>query len=78
MATRYIGIAATDGIQVINGDVVGAASGGTLTGSQVIQVVFDDTEFDATLEGKQRLIAGVKLILDRIASAREYPITSSS
>lgn len=78
MATRYIGIGVTDGVQVVGGDVVGAASGGTLAGSQNLQVVFDDAVYDSTPEGKQRLIAGVELILHRIKSAVSYPISSSS
>lgn len=78
MATRYIGIAASDGIQVVNSDVIGAASGGTLSGAQNVQVVFDDAVYDSTLEGKQRLAAAIELIRDRIATAREWPITSSS
>lgn len=78
MATRYMGITVTDGPQVVGGDVIGAASGGTLAGSQNLQVVFDDTVYDGTLEGKQRLLAGLKLIEARIQSAKVWPIASTS
>ncbi len=76
MATRYIGT--TNEHLAINSDVVGAASGGTLAGSQVVQVVFDDTKFGATLEGKQRLVAALELIVQRIQTAKEWPISSVS
>ncbi len=78
MATRYIGVAANDGPQVIGSDVVGAASGGTLAGSQKIQVVFDDSVFGSSLEGKQRLLAQLDIIRNEIAIAKEWPISSSS
>lgn len=77
MATRYIGI---DNVSPkLQGDqVVGAASGGTLTGSQDVQVVFDDAVFGATPEGKQRLLAALDIIRVRIAAAKAWPISSSS
>lgn len=78
MATRYIGLAVTDGVQVVGGDVVGADSGGTLAGGQNVQLVFDDTVYDGTLEGKQRLLAAIDLIRARVASAKAWPISSSS
>ena len=78
MATRYIGIAVTDGPQVVGGDVIGAASGGTLAGSQNLQVVFDDAVYGSSQEGKQRLLAGLDLIRKRIEAAKEWPISSSS
>lgn len=77
MATRYIGSAAT-GPQFKNDDVVGAASGGTLAGSQKVQVVFDDSVFGSSLEGKQRLLNALKHIEARIEAAKIWPITSSS
>jgi len=77
MATRFLGIAATDGIQLVGSDVVGAASGGTLDASNVVQVNFDDTVFTGQ-EGKQRLLAALDLIVKRIGSAKVWPITSSS
>ncbi len=78
MAIRYFGIAASDGVQVVGSDVVGAASGGTLTGSQNVQIVYDDAVYESTPEGKQRLLAAIKLIEDRISTARVWPITSAS
>lgn len=77
MAVRYIGITA-DNPQVMSGEVVGASAGGTLAGAQVVQVVFDDTVFPATAEGKQRLLAAVELIFDRIGAAKTWPIDSTS
>jgi hypothetical protein len=78
MATRYMGITVTDGPQLVGGDVIGAASGGTLAGSQNAQVVFDDAVYDSTYEGKQRLLNALALITARIKSAKVWPITSSS
>lgn len=77
MATRYIGMTAVDG-QLVGSDVIGAASGGTLAGSQKVQLVFDDAVFGATLEGKQRLLNALKVIEARIETAKIWPITSSS
>jgi len=77
MATRYIGTTVT-GPQVKGDDVVGAASGGTLAGSQKAQVVFDDSVYGSSLEGKQRLLAALDIIRARISSAKVWPITSSS
>jgi len=77
MATRYLG-STTTAPQLIGGDVIGAASGGTLAGSQTVQVVFDDAVYGSSQEGKQRLLAAVEAIRDRLANAREWPITSSS
>lgn len=77
MATRYIGI---DNVspQLKGDQVVGAASGGTLTGSQDVQVVFDDAVFGSSLEGKQRLLAAVDIIRARIQTAKVWPIESTS
>jgi len=77
MAVRGVGIAATDGIQITGSDVVGFSGSGTLDSSNVVQLNFDDTVFTGQ-EGKQRLLAAIELIMDRVASARVWPITSSS
>lgn len=77
MATRYIGMTAVTA-QLLGSDVIGAASGGTLAGSQKIQLVFDDSVFGATPEGKQRLLNALKVIEARIETAKIWPITSSS
>jgi hypothetical protein len=77
VATRYIG--STQGNpQVAGNSVVGAASGGTLAGGQVVQVVFDDTVYTSAQESKQRLLAAVEVIRQRIASAKTWPIDVSS
>lgn len=78
MAVRYYGL--TDGlVQVGRGTkAVGAAAGGTLTGGQVVQIVFDDTVFDATYEGKQRLTAALEILEDNIQAAKTWPIDSTS
>lgn len=78
MATRYAGIADTDGIQMTENSVVFAASGGTLDASNVVQVNFDDSVFGSTLEGKQRLVAAMELLTRRIQAAKIWPVTSSS
>jgi len=77
MATRYIGMTETDG-QLVGGDVIGAASGGTLAGSQKVQVVFDDSVFGSSQEGKQRLLNALKVIEARIEASKVWPLTSSS
>jgi len=78
MATRYAGIADTDGIQMTENSVVFAASGGTLDASNVVQVNFDDSVFGSTQEGKQRLVAAMELLTRRIQAAKIWPVTSSS
>lgn len=79
MAVFLAGIAATDGVQVTGSDVVFAASGGTLDASNVVQVNWDGTVFDGTTaEGKQRLVAALRLIAQRIETARLWPVTSAS
>lgn len=78
MATRYIGSTNTAPSAGRTSDIVGAASGGTLAGSQKVQIVFDDTVYDSTQEGKQRLVAEVEQILDCIKVARTWPIDTAS
>lgn len=73
-----MGITVTDGPQLVGGDVIGAASGGTLAGSQNLQVVFDDAVYGSSQEGKQQLLNGLALIVARIKQARVWPISSSS
>lgn len=77
MATRYIGMTQVYP-QMGRSVVIGAASGGTLAGSQKVQVVFDDSVFDSTPEGKQRLLAALEAIEAGIETAKEWPISSSS
>lgn len=78
MATRYYGMPAANNTQLQGNLVVGASSGGTLAGAQSVQLVWDDTVFDGTPEGKQRLIAAMQIIEARLMSARTYPIDSTS
>ena len=77
MAVRYIG-STSAAPQVLGSSVVGAAVGGTLAGGQVIQVVYDDTYFGATPEGKQRLVAALDFLGDRIDAAKSWPIDATS
>ncbi len=78
MATRYMGFPSANLIQLQGSSVVGASSGGTLSGTQGVQLVWDDTVFDSTPEGKQRLIAAWTVIGDRLNSAHSWPIDSTS
>lgn len=78
MAVRFAGIADTDGIQLTEDSVVFAASGGTLDASNLVQLNFDDTVFTSAPEGKQRLAAAVKFLLERIENAKVWPVTSAS
>lgn len=75
-ATRYIGIV-TPHPQVLSGEVVGAASGGTLAGGQVVQVVYDDGTFTSAAEGKQRLLAALDYITKRIEASKVWPIDNT-
>lgn len=81
MATRYIGqVTPSVGVQFQTGraNVVAAASGGTLAGSQVVQVVFDDSVFTSSLLDKQALVAAVLNIATVIQSARSWPLDTTS
>lgn len=80
MAVRYIGLptSGNTGPKDIRGNIVAAASGGTLAGSQDVQIVFDDAVYGSAQEGKQRLIATVEEILNALKIARVWPLTSSS
>lgn len=81
MATRYIGLLASALVQSPNrANIVGASSGGTLTGSQSVQVVFDDTVFAVgnSADGKQRLLAALEAIISDIEISRTWPIDSTT
>ena len=78
MATRYIGMTVSDGPQLVGGDVIGAASGGTLAGSQVVQVVFDDDVYTSAQEGKQQLLSALAIIVKRIETAKNWPVTTGT
>jgi hypothetical protein len=80
MATRYVGqVATAAGIQPQAGrnNIVAAAAGGTLAGSQVAQLVFDDAVFVGQ-EGKQRLLLLLESIGNFIETARSWPIDTTS
>lgn len=76
MATRYAGIPAANKIQAGKAGIVFAASGGTLAGSQSVQVVFDDSVFTSAPEGKQRLVAAIQAIKHAIQTARVWPVAA--
>lgn len=77
MTASYIGIVQSNP-QVLSGEVVAAAGGGTLAGGQLVQIVFDDTTFSTNAEGKQRLLAAIDYIVKRLEAAKVYPLTSAS
>lgn len=75
MASRYLG--STSLFPRTKADMVGAASGGTLAGSQTVQIVFDDVVYGATNEGKERLINAVMAIEATLKSVKSWPLTTS-
>ena len=77
MTARYIGMTVA-APQVLGSDVIGSSSGGTLAGGQLVQVVYDDTTFTSSPEGKQRLLAALGVILAKIERAKTWPIDSTS
>ena len=77
MAVASIQVTVTDGPQVNGDDVTFDTTGGTLDNSSVCQFNWDDTVFTGQ-EGKQRLLSHLKIIHDRLASAKLWPITAAS
>lgn len=77
MATRGVGITAAAGVELVNNNVVGFASGGTLQGTNIVELDWDDTVFVGQ-EGKQRLLAAIEQIEARIAMTTVWPVTSAS
>jgi len=77
MAVASIQVTVTDGPQVNGDDVTFDTAGGTLDNSSVCQFNWDDTVFTGQ-EGKQRLLGHLKIIHDRLASAKLWPITANS
>ena len=77
MATASAQIAATDGIQIVNSDVVFDVAGGTLDNSSVVQLNWDDAVFVGQ-EGKQRLLAAIDLIRVRVMTAKQFPVQAGS
>ncbi|MGH9927827.1 MAG: hypothetical protein ACREA9_01230 [Pyrinomonadaceae bacterium] len=78
MAVNQAGIADTDGIQLTENSVVFAAGAGTLDSSFVVQVNWNDAVFTSAPEGKQRLVAALDLLKERIQMAKLWPVTSAS
>jgi hypothetical protein len=76
MATRYFGTTVVAPNK--RNDFVGASSGGTLAGSQYLQLVWDDSIFGSTPEGKQRLLAALKQLEDRLQTSSIWPIDSTA
>lgn len=77
MAVASAQIAATDGIQMVNSDVLFDIAGGTLDNSSVVQLNWDDAVFVGQ-EGKQRLLAAIDLIRLRVATAKQFPVAATS
>jgi hypothetical protein len=77
MAVASVQVTVTDGPQVNGDDVTFDITGGTLDNSSVCQFNWDDTVFTGQ-EGKQRLLAHLKIIYDRVSTAKLWPITAAS
>ena len=77
MAVASAQIAATDGIQIANADVLFDVTGGTLDNSSVCQFNWDDAVFVGQ-EGKQRLVAALDLIRLRLMTAKQFPVEAGS
>jgi len=77
MAVASVQVTVTDGPQVNGDDVTFDTTGGTLDNSSVCQFNWDDAVF-VGIEGKQRLLSHLKIIHDRISTAKLWPITAAS
>lgn len=77
MATASIQVTVTDGPQVNGNDVTFDITGGTLDNGSVCQFNWDDTVF-VGMEGKQRLLAHLEIIKNRLSGAKLWPITAAS
>ena len=77
MAVASVQVTVTDGPQVNGDDVTFDITGGTLDNSSVCQFNWDDAVF-VGIEGKQRLLSHLKIIHDRISTAKLWPITAAS
>ncbi len=78
MAVASIQITATSGPKVNTDHVLFDVTGGTLDNSSVCQFNWNDAVFGTPMEEKQRLLAHLDIIRDRLASARVWPITANS
>jgi hypothetical protein len=77
MAVASVQVTGTNGPHVNGDDVTFDVTGGTLDNASVCQLNWDDTVF-VGMEGKQRLLAHLKIINDRISTAKLWPITAAS
>lgn len=77
MAVAGAGIADTDGIQMTENSVVFFTGSGTLDSSNLVQVNFDTTAFGGN-DGKQRLVAALELISQRVEAAKVWPVSTAS
>lgn len=77
MAVASVQVTGVDGPHVNGNDVTFDVTGGTLDNSSVCQFNWDDAVF-VGMEGKQRLLAHLKIINDRISTAKLWPITAAS
>jgi|VirMetMinimDraft_7_1064189.scaffolds.fasta_scaffold527078_2 hypothetical protein len=77
MAVASVQVTGTNGPHVAGNDVTFDVTGGTLDNSSVCQFNWDDAVFVGQ-EGKQRLLAHLKIIEDRISTAKLWPITAAS
>ncbi len=77
MANRYI---FSDSERPSNpNDFASVATGGTINGaSGTVQLTFDDSVYGSGIEGKQRLVAAVKALADKLESAKVWPLTAAS
>lgn len=77
MAVASVQVTVTAGPQVNGDNVTFDTTGGTLDNSSVCQFNWDDTVFVGQ-EGKQRLLAHLEIIEQRIEAAKLWPITAAS
>jgi hypothetical protein len=77
MAVASVQVTLTNGPHVNGDDVTFDVAGGTLDNSSICQFNYDDAVFVGQ-EGKQRLLAHLKIIYDRISTAKLWPATAAS
>lgn len=77
MAVASVQVTTVAGPQVSGDNVVFDTTGGTLDNSSVCQFNWDDAVFVGQ-EGKQRLLAHLEIIEQRIETAKLWPITAAS
>jgi hypothetical protein len=77
MAVPSVQVTTVAGPQVSGDNVVFDIAGGTLDNSSVCQFNWDDAVFVGQ-EGKQRLLAHLEIISQRIEAAKLWPITAAS